>query len=88
MSVGRPKKRKFAVAVTINDDSLEPVPELSNVIKSKNRQPRPSVMTTPIRAAKAKAIANLSEVINIQKRVKNEKEEQRYGELEEMKNDN
>jgi len=30
MSIGRPKKRKFAGAVTINDDSLEPTPELSN----------------------------------------------------------
>ena len=29
MPVGRPEKRKFAVAVTINDDSLELTPELS-----------------------------------------------------------
>ena len=35
--VGRPKKRKLAVAVSISDDSLEPTPELSNVIRYENR---------------------------------------------------
>ena len=64
--VGRPKKRKFAIAVTINDDSLEPAPELSHMIRCEIQQPGPSIATTPIRAAKAKAIAKLSEVIKIQ----------------------
>ena len=67
MSVVRPKKGKFAVAVTINDDSLEPTPELSNVIRYGNRQPGPSIATTLERTAKAKAIAKFSEVIKIQK---------------------
>ena len=70
MSVGRPKKRKFAVEVTINDESLEPTPELLNVIRCENWQSVPSVLTTPMRAAKANAMAELSEVIKSQKCVK------------------
>jgi len=61
LSVGRQKKRKSAVAV--NDNSLEPTPEISNLIRYENLQPGPSIATTQIRAAKAKAIAKLSEVI-------------------------
>jgi hypothetical protein len=57
MSLGRAKKRKFAVAVTINVDSLVPTPELSNVIRCGIRQPGTSIATTPIRTAKAKAVA-------------------------------
>ena len=56
-------------------------PELSNVIRCEIRQPGPPIATTLIRTAKAKAIAKLSEVIKIQKRVKNENEEQRHGRL-------
>ena len=70
MSVGRPRQRQFAVAVTINEDSLEPTPELSNVIRCEIWQRGPSITTTPIRVAKAKAIAKLSGVIKIQKRIK------------------
>ncbi|XP_065568965.1 proto-oncogene serine/threonine-protein kinase mos-like [Artemia franciscana] len=33
MSFGSPKKRKFAVAVTLNDESFEPAPDPSNVIR-------------------------------------------------------
>ena len=40
-------------------------------------------LSISIRAAKAKAIVKLSEVIKIHKHVKNENEEQRYGRLEE-----
>ena len=79
MPAGRPKKQKFAVEVTIHDDYLEPTSELPNVIRCESRQHEPSIATTPIRAAKAKAIAKLSEVIEIQKHVKNENEEQRSG---------
>ena len=42
-------------------------------------------MTTSIRTAKAKAISKLSEVIKIQKPIKNEKEEQRHRRLEGMR---
>ena len=35
-SVGSPKERKFAVALTINDDSVEPTTKLSNVIRSEH----------------------------------------------------
>ena len=58
--------------------------ELSNVLRCKNWQPEPSVATAPIQAAMAKVIAKLSEVIKIQKRVKNENEELRYGWIEDM----
>ena len=44
MSVGRPKNLKFLVAVIINDDSLEPTPELSNVIRCEDRQPGSSII--------------------------------------------
>ena len=59
------KKRKLAVAVTINNDSLKPNPELSNVIRSENWQAGQSIVTIPIWAAKAKAIPKLSEVIEM-----------------------
>ena len=64
---------------------MEATPERSNVIRCEIRQPGPSIATTPIRTAKAKAIAKLSEVIKIQKPIKNEKEEQRHGRLEGMR---
>jgi ribosomal protein L14E/L6E/L27E len=64
---------------------LEQTPELSNVIRCEICQPGPLITTTPIRTAKAKAIAKLSEVIKIQRRVKNENEEQRHRRLEDMR---
>jgi len=86
MSVGRPIKQKFAVAVIVNPYSLEPTLELANKIRCENRQLEPSIATMLIRTAKAKAIAKLSEAIKIQKHVKNEIEEQRYGRLEDVQN--
>ena len=62
MSKGRPKKWKFVVAIT-NDDSMEPTPKISNVIRCENQQPEPSFATIPIRANKDKVIAKVSEVI-------------------------
>ena len=41
-----------------------------SVGRPKNREFVPSIATTPLRAAKAKAIAKLSEVIKAQKHVK------------------
>ena len=86
MSVGRPQKRKFAVTVTINDDSVEPSPKLSNVLRCENRQSGPSDATTPIRAAKAKPIAKVSEVIKIQKRVKMNNKDTRGKKINENEN--
>jgi hypothetical protein len=60
-----------AVAVSINDYSLEPTPELSNVIRCEILQPGPSILTTPIQTTEVKAIVKLSEIIKIQKRIKN-----------------
>ena len=74
------------VKVTIKDGSLEPTPELSNLIRCENRQPGPSTATTPIREAKAKSVTKLFEVIKDQKRVKNENEEQRHRWLEDIRN--
>ena len=65
MSVGRPKKRKFVIKVTINADSLDPTPERSNVIRCENQQTGPSTVTTLMQTIKAKAIAELSDVIKI-----------------------
>ena len=72
MSVRRHKKRKFIVTVTMNADSLEPIPELSKMIRCENRQLGPSIATTLIRTAKAKVIAKFSEVVKTQKHVENE----------------
>jgi len=77
MSVGRLKKQTFAVVT--NDDSLEPPPELSYVIRSReqskqfkfimseNQQHGPSIVTRPIWAAKVKGIAKLHEALILQR---------------------
>jgi len=88
MSVERPKKLKVAAAVTINDDSLKPIPAPTNVIRGENQRPGPSTTTKPIRAAKSKPIAKLSEVIKIHKRAKNENEDQRHTRLEKSEKKN
>jgi len=62
LSVGRPKKTKFAVAITINDDSLELTLEFLNMMRCENQQPGPSAVTISIWAAKAKGIGKLSKV--------------------------
>jgi len=85
MSVGRPKKRKFSVPVTINDDYLVQKPVLSNMIRCEIRKPGLLVVSTPIRTAKAKGMAKLSEVIKIPRRVINENAEKRHGWLEDMR---
>ena len=98
MSVGRPRKLKFAIIT--NDDSMEPSglsnavrpreqPEQIKLTMGENQKHGPSNETRPIRPVKSNDIAKLSEVIKIQnkeeKRVKKENEEQRNGRLEDMR---
>jgi hypothetical protein len=63
---------------------VEPTPKISNVIRCENQQPGPSVTTASVRVPKEKAIAKVFELIKIQKRIKNENEQQRHGPLEDM----